>query len=74
MIYYSMVQIDKKIFKIVTFKTIPIWKKNLMPNMSKLKKEHFLVKLFLDKRQEKSQKMEFISFVFTEIWEKTGGG
>ena len=35
-----------------------------------LRKENFLVKLFLDKSQEKSQKMEFISFVFTEILEK----
>ena len=53
-----MVQIDKKIFKIVTFKTIPIWKKNLMPNMSKLKKEfkNFLVKLFLDKSKESPKK------------------
>ena len=45
-------------------------KKDLMPNMSKLRKENFLVKSFLDKSLEKSQKMEFISFVFNVIWEK----
>ena len=50
--------------------------KDLMPNMSKLRKEIFLLKLSLDKSslEEKSQKMEFIAFVFTEMWEKNWRG
>ena len=49
-------------------------RKKDLPNMSKLRKEIFLVKIFLHKTQDKSQKMKFISFVFTEIWEKNWRG